>query len=378
MAGKTVPLTGNIAAGKAAEMAKPKVIAVYPITPQTDIIEYLSGLVSSGKLDARFITVESEHSALAACAGAAWSGVRTFTATSSQGLLYMGEWVFWSGYGRLPIIMPVVNRCLAPGWSIFVDLQDSMAFRDAGWIQIYTKNNQEVFDTVLQSFKIGESKDISLPVMPCLDGFVLSHTTAKVELPDPEEAYSFVGDYSDPVVEIDVDNPWAYGGLVGPEPFNIARRDLMKAMERAKAKIIKVNKEFEEIFGRSYGNGLVEQYGDNDADLTLITMGTMGDEADEAIDQLKQEGHKVNGVRVRTFRPFPVEDIVRIAKKNHKLFVLDRAVSFGHEGPLRIEIEAVLKRYNIDIPISGDIVGLGGESVPYKRIMKIAKEALRS
>ncbi len=374
---ETKSMTGNDACSYAALFAKPDVIAAYPITPQTTIVENLSRFVDEGKLEAEFVIVESEHSALAACMGAAWSGVRTFTATSSQGLLYMAENVFWTGYGRLPIIMPVVNRCLAPGWNIWPDYQDSMAFRDAGWIQMYTKNNQEVFDTTLQAFKITESKDIALPSMPCLDGFVISHTTGQVDLPDPEDAFEFVGPYDDPVIALDVENPWAYGSMTGPAQYSKNRRDLIVAMERAKKKIVDVHKEFEEYFGRSYGNGLVEPYGDDEADLTLVTLGTIGDEAHEAIDRLKAEGHSVNALRVRTFRPFPIEDIVEFAKKNHKLVVIDRAASFGHEGPLRIEVEAVLKRHNVDTSVSGKIMGLGGEDVPYSAIIDLAKKELK-
>lgn len=374
---ETKSMTGNDAASYAALYAKPEVIAAYPITPQTTIVENLSNYVNEGILDAEFVIVESEHSALAACMGAAWSGVRTFTATSSQGLLYMAENVFWTGYGRLPIIMPVVNRCLAPGWNIWPDFQDSMAFRDAGWIQMYTKNNQEVFDTVLQCFKISESKDIALPTMPCLDGFIISHTTGQVQLPDAEVAYDFVGPYDDPVIEIDVKNPWAFGAMTGPDQYSKNRRDLMAAMERAKKKIVDVHKEFEEIFGRSYGNGLVEAYGDEVADLTIISLGTIGDETHEAVDRLKEEGFSVNALRVRTFRPFPEEDIVEFAKKNHKLLVIDRSVSFGHAGQLGIEVEAVLKRNNVDTPVKTIIRGIGGEDVPYTKIMSDAKEALK-
>lgn len=370
-------MTGNDACAYAALYAKPKVIAAYPITPQTTIIEKLSQYVDEGKLDAEFVIVESEHSALAACMGAAWSGVRTFTATSSQGLLYMAENVFWTGYGRLPIVMPVVNRCLAPGWSIYQDLQDSMAFRDAGWIQIYTKNNQEVFDTTLQGFRIAEDKNIALPFMPCLDGFVISHTTAQVNLPNAEDSFNFVGEYNDPVIEVDVENPWIFGGLVGPEKFNKDRKDLMKAMERAKKKIVDMNKEFGEYFGRTYGNGLVEIYGDDVADLTIVSMGTIADETQDAVDLLKEEGLSVNELRIRTFRPFPEKDIAEFAKKNNKFLVIDRSVSFGHDGQLRIETEAVLKRNNIDTPVEGRIMGLGGEDVPYTRIAATAKEVLK-
>jgi len=370
-------MTGNDAAAYAALFAKPEVIAAYPITPQTTIVENLSNYVDEGLLDAEFIIVESEHSALAACMGAAWAGERTFTATSSQGLLYMAENVFWSGYGRLPIIMPVVNRCLAPGWNIWPDFQDSMAFRDAGWIQMYTKNNQEVFDTVLQSFKISESKDIALPIMPCYDGFVISHTTGQVNLPNAEDAWEFVGPYDDPVIELDVKNPFAFGAMTMPDQYVNNRKDLIAAMERAKKKIIDVHKEFSEIFGRSYGNGLVEPYGDDDDDLSLITIGTMGDEAHEAIDRLKAEGMKVNALRVRSFRPFPEEDIVKFAKNNHKLLVLDRSVSFGNAGQVGIEIESALKRNNVDTPVKKLVRGIGGEDVPYSKIMKDAKEALK-
>ena len=370
-------MTGNDAAAYAAFYAKPKVVAAYPITPQTTIIEKISEYVDDGKLDAEFVIVESEHSALAACMGAAWSGVRTFTATSSQGLLYMAENVYWSGYGRLPIVMPVVNRCLAPGWSIYQDLQDSMAFRDAGWIQIYTKNNQEVFDSILQGFRIAEDKNIALPYMPCLDGFVISHTTSQVDLPSAEDSFTFVGDYSDPVIEVDTEKPWIYGGLVGPKKFNLDRKDLIDAVERAKKKIIDMNKEFGEYFGRTYGNGLVEVYGEEVADLTIVTMGTIADETQDAVDFLKEQGINVNELRIRTFRPFPEEDIVNFAKNNSKILVIDRSVSFGHEGQLRIEIESVLKRHNVDTPVEGRIMGLGGEDVPYTRIVDVAKEVLK-
>ncbi len=377
MAGKTVMLTGSYATAEAATLAKPKVIAAYPITPQTEIIEYLGKQVDSGRLKSKFMIVESEHSALAACAGAAWTGVRTYTATSAHGLLYMGEWVFWCGYGRLPVIMPVVNRALSPGWTIWVDHQDTMAFRDAGWIQIYTKNNQELFDTTLQAFKLGESKDIALPVMPCLDGFILSHTAAKVELITQEEADDYVGEYSDPVIRVDTEKPWAYGSLVLPDKFNADRKDLMEAMERAKTKIKKINKEFGERFGRTYGNGLVEHYGDEEADLTIVSIGTTGDETEEAIDRLKEEGLSVNALRIRTYRPFPVEDIVEVAKKNHKLLVLDRAVSFGNEGINLIEVESALKRNKVDTPVVGRVMGLGGEDIPFTRIMDEAKKILK-
>jgi len=370
-------MTGNDAAAYAAFYAKPKVVAAYPITPQTTIIEKISQYVDDGLLDAEFVIVESEHSALAACMGAAWSGVRTFTATSSQGLLYMAENVFWSGYGRLPIVMPVVNRCLAPGWSIYQDLQDSMAFRDAGWIQIYTKNNQEVFDTILQGFRITEDKRIALPYMPCLDGFVISHTTAQVDLPSAEDSYGFVGDYTDPVVEVNTEKPWIFGGLVGPEKFNKDRKDLMNAMERAKTKILDMNKEFGEYFGRTYGNGLVEVYGDEVADLTIVTMGTIADETQDAVDFLKEEGININELRIRTFRPFPEKDIVEFAKKNNKFLVIDRSVSFGHGGQLGIEVQAALKRNNVDTPVEERIMGLGGEDVPYTRIAKVVKEVLK-
>lgn len=370
-------MTGNDAAAYAALYAKPKVIAAYPITPQTTIVEKLSQYVDHGLLDAEFVIVESEHSALAACMGAAWSGVRTFTATSSQGLLYMAENVFWTGYGRLPIIMPVVNRCLAPGWNIWPDFQDSMAFRDAGWIQIYTKNNQEVFDTILQAFKISENKDIALPSMPCLDGFIISHTTGQVSLPNAEDAYEFVGDYDDPVIEVDVENPWAFGAMTGPDQYSKNRRDLMAAMTIAEKKIVEVHKEFDERFGRSYGNGLVEPYGDDEADLTIMSLGTIGDETHEAIDRLNQEGLKVNALRIRTFRPFPNNDIVEFAKKNHKLLVIDRSVSFGNDGQLRIEVDSALKRNKVDTPVIGRIMGIGGEDVPYSRIMDEAKKVLK-
>ena len=370
-------MTGNEAVATAVKLAKPKVIAAYPITPQTKIVETLSGMVARGEIDAEYINVESEHSAMGAAIGASLAGTRTFTATSSHGLLYMGELVWWAGLTRIPIVMPVVNRSLNP-WNIWPDHQDAMTFRDAGWIQIYAKNNQEVLDLTIAAFKIAEHHKIWMPVMVCLDGFILSHTSAQVEIPDQELVDSFLPPFN-PLIMLDQDNPFAHGSLTDSKGIWEQRMSLIQGFENALKIIPKVFTDYTEKIGR-LGSYLVEVTGDiESAECAVITLGTLGEEAEQTVKYLSEKGKNVVVLRPRVFRPFPKMELISLIKKVPRILVIDRAVSFGNAGQLAIEIQAELFAQSVEVKFHQKIMGLGGMDVTYVdiavEIEKVIKES---
>ncbi|MHA1512721.1 MAG: transketolase C-terminal domain-containing protein [Candidatus Hodarchaeales archaeon] len=370
-------MTGNEAVATAVKLAKPKVIAAYPITPQTKIVETLSGMVARGEIDAEYINVESEHSAMGAAIGASLAGTRTFTATSSHGLLYMGELVWWAGLTRIPIIMPVVNRSLNP-WNIWPDHQDAMTFRDAGWIQIYAKNNQEVLDLTITAFRIAEHHKIWMPVMVCLDGFILSHTSAQVDIPDQELVDSFLPPFN-PLIMLDQDNPFAHGSLTDSKGIWEQRMSLIQGFENAIKIIPKVFADYTEKIGR-LGSYMVEVTGDiENAECAVITLGTLGEEAEQTVKYLSEKGKNVVVFRPRVFRPFPKMELISLIKKVPRILVIDRAVSFGNAGQLAIEIQAELFAQNVEVKFHQKIMGLGGMDVTYVdiavEIEKVIKEA---
>ncbi|MHA2330158.1 MAG: pyruvate ferredoxin oxidoreductase, partial [Candidatus Hodarchaeales archaeon] len=252
-------MTGAEAVATAAKLSRPQVIAAYPITPQTEIVETISGMVTRGEIDTEYINVESEHSAMGAVIGASLAGTRTFTATSSHGLLYMGELVWWAGMTRIPVVMPVVNRSLNP-WNIWPDHQDSMAFRDAGWIQFYAKNNQEVLDLTICAFKIAEHHKIWMPVMICLDGFILSHTTAQVEIPPQTKVDNFLPPFK-PLAMLNPDEPFAHGSLTDSEGIWEQRMSLIDGFNNARVLIPQILAEYTEKIGR-LGDYMIEVTGD--------------------------------------------------------------------------------------------------------------------
>jgi len=370
---QTVIDTANHIVAYAAKAARVQVIAAYPITPQTSIVERIAELVESGELNAEYIRVESEHSAMAACIGAAAAGVRTFTATSAHGLVLMHEALHWASGSRLPIVMPVVNRTLGPGWNIWADYTDSLSQRDTGWIQFYCADNQEVFDTTIQAYKLCEDERILLPVMVCLEAFILSHTYMPVKIPAQEKIDEFLPPYK-PKWFLDVDNPFSLANIVTPEYYMEFRYMLQEAMENAKQLIPEIDREYGKLFGFEHG-GLVETYKCEDADLILLTMGTMGTEAKIAVDNLRNEGLKVGVARVRVFRPFPKEEIRKLAENAQMLAVIDRGISFGMEGFLAEETKASLYDQKNQPLIAGFIAGLGGRDVTFKTIGKIAKKS---
>ena len=370
---QTVIDTANHIVAYATKAARVQVIAAYPITPQTSIVERIAELVESGELNAEYIRVESEHSAMAACIGAAAAGVRTFTATSAHGLVLMHEALHWASGSRLPIVMPVVNRTLGPGWNIWADYTDSLSQRDTGWIQFYCADNQEVFDMVIQAYKLCEDERVLLPVMVCLEAFILSHTYMPVKIPAQEKIDEFLPPY-EPKWFLDVDNPFSLANIVTPEYYMEFRYMLQEAMENAKQLIPEIDREYCKYFGFEHG-GLVEKYKCEDADLILLTMGTMGTEAKISVDNLRNEGLKVGVARVRVFRPFPKEEIRKLAENTQMLAVIDRGISLGMEGFLAEETKASLYDQKNRPLVAGFIAGLGGRDVTFKTIGKIAKKS---
>ena len=360
-------LTGNESVANAVKLARPQVIAAYPITPQTTIVETLSGMVARGELDCEYVNVESEHSAMGAAIGASLAGVRTFTATSSHGLLYMGELVAWAGMTRVPIVMPIVNRSLNP-WNIWPDHQDSMMFRDVGWIQFYAKNNQEVLDLTLCAFKIAEHHKIWMPVMVCLDGFVLSHTSAQVSIPAQDDVDDFLPPFK-PLAMLDPKDPFAHGSLTDSEGIWELRMSLIEGFENSRVIIPKIFEEYTQRFGR-LGKSMVEITGNIDeAEIAIMALGTLGEEAEQAIEVLNEKGIKAVVIRLRVYRPFPKKELVDALKKVPKVLVIDRAVSFGNAGQMAIEVQAELYANKIEIDFHQLIRGLGGMDVTYMDIV---------
>lgn len=356
-------ITGSEAVATAVKLSRPQVIAAYPITPQTEIVETLSGMVTRGELDCEYINVESEHSAMGAVIGASLAGTRTFTATSSHGLLYMGELVWWAGLTRIPVVMPVVNRSLNP-WNIWPDHQDSMSFRDAGWIQFYAKNNQEVLDLTICAFKIAENHKIWMPVMICLDGFILSHTTSQVEIPSQIEVDEFLPPFK-PLAMLDPDDPFAHGSLTDSEGIWEQRMSLIDGFNNAKIIIPKVFREYTEKIGR-LGDYFIEVTGDiNSAECAIFALGTLGEEAEQTVEYLAKKGTNIVVFRPRVFRPFPKEELIELIRKVPRILIIDRAVSFGNAGQLAIEIQAELFSQKVDVKVFQKIMGLGGRDVTY-------------
>jgi pyruvate/2-oxoacid:ferredoxin oxidoreductase alpha subunit len=364
-------MMGNHAVSYGATLARAQVIAAYPITPQTQIVEMLSELCAEGLLDAKFIKVESEHSAMAACIGASSAGARAFTATSGHGLALMHEMLHWAAGARLPIVMANVNRAMGPGWSIWTEQTDSLAQRDTGWLQFYCESNQEVLDSVIQAFKIAER--VLLPTMLVLDAFVLSHTQEPVDIPDQELVDEYLPPYR-AQYKLDTRDPHAFGALVTPSHYMELRYKIQKSMEEAVEVARQADEEFREVFGRGYG--LVEGYRLEDAQVVLVTSATITSTARVVVDELREEGHKIGLLKVRMFRPFPTEDVREALASARKVAVIDRNISFGHGGIFAEEIKSALYNGPHRAPVFGFIIGLGGRDVTPASIQGIAEYTL--
>jgi pyruvate/2-oxoacid:ferredoxin oxidoreductase alpha subunit len=365
-------IMGNHAVSWGAQLSRVEVISAYPITPQTQVVEELSEMCAQGTLAARFIPVESEHSAMAACIGASAAGVRTFTATSSQGLALMHELLHWASLGRHPIVMANINRALGPGWNIWTDQNDSLSQRDTGWMQFYCENNQEVLDTTIQAFKLAERVD--LPAMIILDAFFLSHTSEPVDIPSAETVDSFLPQ-REAKVKLDVSDPRAFNGLVRPDSYTEMRKDQHDAMERALSALEEVEVEWEQLTGRRYG--AVEAYRADDAELLLVTSGTITSTARHVVNECRDRGDAIGLVKMKAFRPFPTAEIRKVLKGVKRVAVLDRNISPGHGGIFAEEIRAALYDVPLDDrpTIFGYVLGLGGRDVTPPVIEEIITEA---
>ncbi|NJE11338.1 pyruvate ferredoxin oxidoreductase [Thermococcus sp. MAR1] len=364
-------VSGNYAAAYAVKHARVEVVAAYPITPQTSIIEKIAEFLANGEIEGlEYVPVESEHSAMAACIGASATGARAFTATSAQGLALMHEMLHWAAGARLPIVMVDVNRAMAPPWSVWDDQTDSLAQRDTGWMQFYAENNQEVYDGVLMAFKIAET--VNVPTMVIESAFILSHTYDVVEMIPQELVDEFLPPRKPLYTLTDFDNPVSIGALATPNDYYEFRYKLAKAHEEAKKVIKEVGKEFGERFGRDYSQ-MIELYRTEDADFVFMGMGSLMGTVKQAVDVLREEGYKVGAAKVRWFRPFPKEELYELAKGVDGIAVLDRNFSFGQEGILFTEAKGALYNTNAKPLMKNYIVGLGGRDFTVSDVRKIAE-----
>lgn len=366
-------ITGNEAVSTAVRLARVQVIAAYPITPQTSVAEKLSLYCAEGMLDADFIKVESEHSAMACVIGASNTGVRTFTATSSQGLALMHELLHWASGARLPIVMANVNRALGAPWNIWCDHSDSMAQRDTGWMQFFCESCQEVLDTVLIAFRLAER--VSTPAMVLLDGFILSHTAEPVDVPEPETVDRFLPPLN-PSAVVDPREPRTFHAVTSPEYFTEFKQQQFAAAAGAERVAREVSAEFAQVFGRTWP--LTESFMVEDAETVLVAAGTSAGTCRHVVRQLRAQGKKVGLVRVRMFRPFPYADIRAMLGRAKNVAVLDRSVSPGADSPLCQEVKSAL--YGLDggsaAPrVYGFVAGLGGRDIIPEHIERMVAVA---
>lgn len=367
---KTV-IEGSHAVSYGVMLSRVQVISAYPITPQTHIVEKLSELCANGELQAKFLKVESEHSAMASCIGASAVGARVFTATSSQGLALMHELLHWASGARLPIVMANVNRALAAPWNIWCDQTDSLSQRDTGWLQFYCESSQEALDTVIQAFKISEK--VSLPSMVILDAFYLSHTFEPVDIPDRERVDRFLPRY-EPKFKLDPKDPKSFGSLTSPDVFTEMRYQMQQSMEKAKSLIHEVDEEYQNIFGRGYG--LVEAYRCDDAELVLVTSGTVSSTSREVVDQYRDGGKAIGLLKIKTFRPFPSEEVKRNLKGIPKAAVIDRNLSCGMGGIFAEELRSALCNEEDRPTVFSYIAGLGGRDITQETISDVIEYTL--
>jgi len=351
-------IEGSQAVAEAVRLSHVQVVSAYPITPQTHIVETLSDYCEKGLMQARFMRMEGEQSCLAALIGAELMGVRTFTATSSQGLAYMHELLHWSSGARLPIVMAVANRALAPGWNIWADQTDSLSQRDTGWIQIYCEDGQDVLDSTLIAYRLAES--VNLPVMVMLDAFYLSHTYEPVDIPEEADAYRFLPPY-EPRFKMSTADPHSFAGLVPPVSYMEMRHDIALAMEDALPQEVQIEEEFASIFGRRYS--ALEAINCDDAEIVFMTSGTITSTTRLVVQKLREQGEKVGLLKIRLFRPFPT-DLLREALKNaKKVAVIDRNFSFGTSGIFAQELRSALCNFSPKPLVFGYIAGIGGRDV---------------
>ncbi|MGC9137583.1 MAG: pyruvate synthase subunit PorA [Thermoplasmata archaeon] len=371
-------LRGNESTAYAAKLARVKVIPAYPITPSTLFPEKVSELIANGEMEAEFLPVESEHSALSAAIGAAATGVRTMTATASQGLALMHEVLFIASGMRMPIVMAIGNRALSAPVNIWADQQDTIAERDSGWIQFYAETNQEALDLTLIAFKVAENENVLLPAMMGMDAFVLTHTMEPVNVPDQKDVDEYLGEKKINYPVLDPEKPATFGAFVFPEHYMDIRYSQYIAMEHAKSVIDDAFKEFEKKFGRRYSK--VSGFMTDDAEVILVTMGSITGTARETVRKLRERGEKVGLVKITVYRPFPKEELVSITRNAKVVAVVDRNVSPGFGGAIFTELVASYNKEKRKPRILDFIMGLGGRDVKienYEQVYDIAKKAKR-
>lgn len=352
-------MSGNEAVAYAIKQINPDVMPAFPITPSTEIPQMVSTYIANGEVDTEFIPVESEHSAMSACIGSEAAGARTITATSSAGLALMWEELLLAASNRMPIVLTLVNRTLSGPININCDHTDGMGARDTGWIQIYAESNQEVYDNLLQAYRIAEHPDVRLPIMICQDGFITSHAVQNIELMEDAPIKEFVGEYEPEEYMLNPGKPVSVGPYAISNYVMEGRKNQLIALENSKQVILDVAKEYAEISGRSYG--LFEEYRTEDADYIMLLIGSAAGTAKQAVDELREEGKKVGVLKLRVFRPFPAEEIVEALKNCKAAAILDRCESYnGNGGPLGCEVMAGLYRKKLYIQATNYIYGLGG------------------
>jgi pyruvate ferredoxin oxidoreductase alpha subunit len=358
---------GSHAVAEAVRLSRPQVISAYPITPQTHIVEALAEFVANGRLDAEYITVENELSALSACVGASAAGSRTYSATTSQGLALMFEVCFNAAGMRLPIVMSIANRAMGAPLSIWNDQQDSISLRDSGWLQFYAEDNQEATDLHYIAYRVAEDHGILLPALVCFDGFILSHTYEPVDMLTQEDVDKYLPAFA-PYERLDAADPISFGMYATPEYYLEFRYEMDLAQKQAKAVIAQAGKEFASLFGRDY-SALIEGYKLEDAETAIVAMGSLCGTIKDTIDEMRAEGKKVGLLKIRVFRPFPGEEIAKMLSQVKRVAVLDKNVSLGSKGATALEIRDAL--YGSSIPVKGFILGLGGRDVRKRDIREI-------
>ncbi|RME36628.1 MAG: pyruvate ferredoxin oxidoreductase [Deltaproteobacteria bacterium] len=375
--------SGNNAAALAARLAGIDVVAAYPITPQTPLTEKLSEWVASGELEAEYVAVESEHSALGVCIGAAAAGVRAFTATSANGLLYMSEQLHWAAGARLPLVMCVVNRGVGAPWSVWNDHQDAMSQRDTGWIQLFCRDHQEIVDTVIKAFRLAEA--VHIPVMVNYDGYYLSHTYMPFELPEESEVRAFVGPYRYEHA-LDPDHPENLNSVTLPDPRNDRegnlcggymdiRHNLQQELHRSLDVLEEIDAEFNRTFGRG-GAPVLDAYRIEDAEVVLVAMGSLAHQLRVVTDRLREEGVAVGVLAVQVYRPFPARHLIQALTGFDKVLVFEKGLSYGHQGALFSDLKSVLYHAPERPLVRGFVAGLGGRVIETETLCQQVRQAL--
>ena len=364
-------MEGSHAVAEAVRLSRPQVIAAYPITPQTHIVERLAEMVADGELDSEYITVESEFSALSACLGASAAGSRVYSATTSQGLALMFEVCFNVAGMRLPILMTIANRALSAPLSIWNDQQDSVSLRDSGWLQYYAEDSQEAMDLHFIAYKVMENHRVLLPAMVCFDGFILTHTYEPVDVPSQEVVDAYLPAFT-PYQKLDAKDPISFGMYATPEYYMEFRYEIQRALDRSREIFVQAGKEFKEATGRDYSDP-VEAYRLEDADTAIVAMGSVCGTIKDAVDEMREEGQKVGLLKMRVFRPFPGKEVKEALSGMSNVAVLDKNISLGSRGAAGLEVRDAL--YGSGIAVNNYVVGLGGRDIRKRDIKAMVQQS---